>query len=727
MSRNNCDAKNISTEKSTASTSQQIEKKTGELLSKLTIDEKLQMMDGDAPFWPGMEKMLDGKYNEHPWTSGIIPGIGNPGIRCSDGPRGIVLQGATTFPVSIARGAAWDTVLEEKIGEAIGRELRAFGGNVFLGVCVNLLRHPAWGRAQETYGEDSHHLGEMGVALTRGVQKHAMACAKHFALNSIENARFKVDVKISRRALHEVYLPHFRQVVDEGISCIMSAYNRMNGEWCGQNKILLRKILKEKWGFKGFIVTDWFFGIRDAKKAVLAGQDLEMPFHMHYHSNLKQLVDKGEVPVELIDEAVSRLLREQLRYSDSDSGEYSRKLIASEEHRALALESAEKSIVLLQNKENLLPLTGVKKIAVIGKLADIPNTGDAGSSKTRPDYVITPLAGIKTAFKGKIKAVYNDGSDPEHAAKTAAGSDAVIIVAGYTHSDEGEFLDPETMKKMASFYPEPAPEEEYIARRLEQMKPEDSTGAFLPGGDRDSLTLSSEDETLIKTVSAANKKTIVAVMGGSAIIMESWREKVNSILMIWYPGMEGGKALANILLGKVNPGGKLPLVIPEKAEHLPFFDKNAEKIEYDLWHGYRKLEKENHKPAFPFGFGLSYTDFQYKNLLLCETVLSPSDTLQLQLELSNTGKFSGEEIVQVYISAINSCVERAVKELKAFTRVALVPGENKTVQFEIPLAKLAYYNESKEEFVVEAVKYEVFAGSHSMDPNALKACFSVQE
>src|SRR5512141_561452 len=236
-----------------------------ELLAQLTLAEKIKMMSGDTPFWPGMADMLEGGYADHPWVAGAVPRLGIPGVRFADGPRGVIMDGGTTFPVSMGRGATFDPELEERVGDVIGRELRAMGGNFFGGVCINLLRHPAWGRAQETYGEDPIHLGEFGAALVRGVQKHVMACAKHYALNSMENARFKVDVTIDGRALREVYLPHFKACVDEGVASIMSAYNSVNGEWCGQNYALLTEILKQEWSFQGFVMTDFIWGMRDSK------------------------------------------------------------------------------------------------------------------------------------------------------------------------------------------------------------------------------------------------------------------------------------------------------------------------------------------------------------------------------------------------------------------------------------------------------------------------------
>ncbi|MFN2199471.1 MAG: beta-glucosidase [Anaerolineales bacterium] len=704
-------------------TDEQLETRVNQLLAELTLDEKLGLMDADTPFWPGMVEMMGGGYADHTWNAGVVPRLNIPGIRFADGPRGLVMEGGTTFPVSMARGASWDPALEERIGEIIGYELRAKGGTLFGGVCINLLRHPAWGRAQETYGEDPYLLGEMGAALTRGVQKHAMACAKHYALNSIENARFKVDVTISPRALHEIYLPHFKRAVDEGVAAIMSAYNSVNGEWCGQNKTLLTDILKEQWGFDGFVLTDFIWGMRDAHKAALAGQDLEMPFQMHYHQHLKELVESGQVPLEKIDQAVSRSLRQQFRLLRSAS--YDPDQVGCESFRAVAREAAQKSIVLLQNEGSLLPLGGFQKIAVIGRLADMPNTGDDGSSNTRPAYVITPLQGLQKALDGQAEVLFEDGTDLERAKKLAQQADVVLLVVGYDHKDEGEFLDQDTKANLAKLYPTPNPDEVTLAQEYMQSLGKESDGEFLSGGDRGSLTLHKEDENLIQEIAAINPRTIVAVMGGSGIIMENWRQQVPAILILWYPGMEGGLALADVLLGKVNPSGKLPFAIPTHADHLPLFDRDATKIEYDLWHGYRKLARDGHTPAFPFGFGLSYTQYQYANLELAKDWLDPSETLQVSLELTNSGPQAGDEIVQLYITTIGSSIERAPIELKAFTRTSLQPGETKRVHLDVPVSRLAYYDETSAKFVVEALEYQVSVGAHSADEQALKARFHI--
>lgn len=710
-------------------TADEIEARARDLLARLSLDEKIWLMYGDTPFWSGLADMMDGGYNLRTWPAGAVPRLGIPGIRFADGPRGVVMPGATTFPVSMARGASWDVGLEERIGDAIGRELRALGGNLFGGVCINLLRHPAWGRAQETYGEDTHHLGSFGAALVRGVQRHVMACAKHYALNSMENARFTVDVTVDPRALHEVYLPHFKRAVDAGAASVMSAYNSVNGEWCGQNEALLTGILKEQWGFEGFVLTDFIFGMRDARKAALAGQDLEMPFQMLYHRDLRELVERGEVPVSRIDDAALRLLRQQLRFAQGrDPDDYTPGVVGCEEHRRLAREAAQKSIVLLKNEDGILPLAGVRRVAVIGELADTPNTGDRGSSDTRPGYVITPLQGLRAALGDGVAVEYYDGSDPAQAARLAQEADAAVCVVGYTFRDEGEYIPPDLMTRFAPNLPQPSPEEEPVARALMQGgTPDEEEGSgFGAGGDRAALTLRPEDEVLIQAVAAANPRTVVAVMGGSAIITETWRERVAAILMLWYPGMEGGNAFADVLLGRVNPSGRLPCSFPRRAEDLPFFDKDATEITYDLWHGYRKLERDRTRPAFPFGFGLSYTSYAYGNLRLAQDQLGPDDTLVAEVDITNTGSVEGEEVVQLYVAAHGSAVERAPKELKAFARVALAPGERSPVRLEVPVADLAYYDAERREFVVEPIDYEVVVGRHALDENALRARFRVR-
>lgn len=711
-------------ESTAALTPAQIEERALALLAHLTPEEKLGLMDGDTPFWPGLAEMMSpGGYAGRPWVAGAVPRLGIPGVRFVDGPRGIIMKGATTFPVSMARGASWDPGLEERIGDVIGRELRALGGNFFGGVCINLLRHPAWGRAQETYGEDPLHLGFLGAALARGVQHHVMACVKHYALNSMENARFKVDVTIDARALHEIYLSHFKRVVDAGVASVMSAYNSVNGEWCGQSRTLLTEILKEQWGFEGFVITDFIFGMRDARLTALSGQDIEMPFSMHLHRELAGFVESGEVPQSRIDDAALRILRQQVRFGQArDPAAYGSEVVGCAAHRALAREAAQKSIVLLKNDDGVLPLTGVRKLAVVGRLAAVANTGDGGSSNTQPVSVVTPLDGLREAF-GTGAIAYSDGADAAQAARIAGDAEAAVVVVGFTHEDEGEYIPPDMIPMFAPSFPPPTAEEAAIAKKILPGHGVQE-GGFSPGGDRERLTLHPRDEELIRTVASAQPCTIVVLMVGSAVIAEAWRERVKGIVVLWYPGMEGGSALADVLLGKVNPGGRLPCTFPRRAEDLPFFDRNATKITYDLWHGYRKLARDGAQAAFPFGYGLSYTTWKHGNLRLASANLAPGDTLCATVDVTNTGAVAGDEVVQLYITAHSSRVERAKRELKAFVRVSLAPGETRKVVLNVPAADLAYYDPDRG-WVVEPIEYTATIARHAEDTDGLSARFRV--
>lgn len=684
-------------------TEHELEAKAQDLLAQMSLDEKIHQMSGDGSYFIEGPRMLRA-YNPRPIPAGVNPRLGLPGVQFSDGPRGVVMYNSTCFPVSMARGASWDIELEQRIGDAIGVEARSQGANFFAGVCINLLRHPAWGRAQETYGEDPYHLGEMGAALVRGAQRHLMACAKHYACNSIENARFKVDVKISPRVLREVYLPHFKRCVDEGLAAVMSAYNRVNGDWCGHNNHLLREILKGDWGFDGFVISDFVYGLHDGKAAALGGLDLEMPFTGHYGRKLRKLVESGDVPQAIINDAVLRILRTEIRFAQIGELErYDPHSVVSPAFVKLAREVAAKSMVLLKNEPPsgaglpLLPIdrARVSRIALIGELADIPNTGDLGSSQVRPPYVVTPLQGLQAALDGSgIGLDYQDGKKIAAAVEIARDADIAIVVAGYTYRDEGEYI-----------------------KTLWSTK----------GGDRDSLRLHPHDEALIQAVASANPCTLVVMVGGSAIITEAWRESVPAILMAWYGGMQGGFALVDILFGTLNPSGKLPCVFPKSEDQLPFFDKNADSIEYGYYHGYRLLDVDGEEPAFAFGFGLSYTTFEYRELHLDQETIDPNGMMTARVEITNTGSVAGDEIAQLYIGYVGSRVDRPLRELKGFTKVSLQPGETRQVTFNLPAQRLAYYNESRSEWSIEKITYLVYVGSSSAGDDLLSAQFRIVE
>ncbi len=672
-------------------TEQQIEEKAREILSRMTLKEKLKQMSGDGTLLRNGLSMAI-RYNKKPIPAGVNKRLGIPGIKFTDGPRGVVMGNATCFPVSMARGASWDINLEERIGKAIGMEARAMGANFFGGVCINLLRHPAWGRAQETYGEDPYHLGEMGAALVRGVQKHVMACAKHYACNSMENARFKVNVKINERTLREIYLPHFKKCVDAGVASIMSAYNKVNGHYCGHNRHLLTEILKQDWGFRGFVITDFLFGIRDGKQAVNAGVDIEMPFQWKMKpKKLMQYLKNGDITEEQINDSVLRILRMLIQFESSiDPTIYTTDRISCKEHIQLALEAARKSIVLLKNQNNLLPLDrhSIKKIVVLGKLASMENTGDHGSSRVYPPYVVTPLEGIKRSASKNIQVIYNEGKNIQENVEDIRTADAIIIVVGYTHRDEGEYI-----------------------RTV--------------GGDRVSLTLRPVDEELILKVSEINPNCIVVMKGGSAIIMESWKESCKAILMAWYAGMEEGTAIGEIIFGDVNPSAKLPVTFPKSQDQLPYFDREAEEIEYGYYHGYRLMDKQKFEPTFYFGHGLSYTYFTYYNLRLDSSNVTKGDSITIKFDITNQGKMFGEEIAQLYVGYKNPSIERAVKELKGFKKIALQPGETKTCTLTLNTDNLAFFDAEKNKWIIEPSEYELLLGSSSKPQDLLKAKFNI--
>lgn len=671
-------------------------KAAANILKKMTLDEKIEQMNGDQPLVRGTIEMMS-RYNREPIPAGENFRLGIPGIRFSDGPRGVVMYSSTCFPIAMARGATWDTELEGRIGNTIGVEARTQGANFFGGVCVNLLRHPAWGRAQETYGEDPLLLGKMGGALTEAVQRHIMACVKHFACNSVENTRFKIDVQIDERTLRELYLPHFKHCIDKGAASVMSAYNRVNGEYCGENRKLLHDILKGEWGFSGFVISDFLFGLYNPQKGIEAGLDIEMPFRRKYGRKLKALLRKGIVDEAKINGAVERILTGKLRFAAKQVPEelYSPEKIACEEHTTLAREAAEKSMVLLKNDGPLLPFDcrDSLQIAVLGKMAGRANIGDRGSSGVFPPYAVSPIEGIFRYVRGnggeggcRIKTYL--GNSKEKAAALARESDVCVLVTGYTWRDEGENM-------------------------------------MFRGGDRDHLRLKKEKEEYILAVTGANPRTVVVLESGSAVVMENWKDKAASILMAWYPGMEGGNALARVLFGAVNPSGKLPFVVPKREEDLPFFDPNAPRVTYEYYHGYRLLQKKGVEPAFPFGFGLHYTEFTYTGLKTDKTAYHAAETITVAVAVKNTGEMEGDEIIQVYSSQHHPPVDRPVLELRGFRRTSLSPGAAGTAQIAVPVQSLGYVHPETMKWTLDAGNYFIFAGPSSAPESLLQTEIAV--
>jgi beta-glucosidase len=672
------------------------------ILAEATPAEKVAMLSGKGFF---AQFKASGKlWGAEPYRAGSgCERLGVPPLYFTDGPRGVARGQSTCFPVLMARGATFDTDLERRIGEQMGIEIRAQGCTLSGAVCVNLLRHPAWGRAQETYGEDPHHLGEMGAALAEGIQTHnVIATVKHLALNSIENARFKVNVACEARPLREVYLPHFKRILDAGCASVMSAYNRLNGPYCGESRALLTDILRTDWGFEGFVHSDWVFGVRSVH-GLAAGLDIENPEPMVWGRHLLKAVEEGQVSIETVDTACRRILTTQYRFACAQDPlpEYPMELVGNAAARALALEAAQKSAVLLENS-GILPLDPAKlrTVAVLGRLAGVVNTGDMGSSRVRPRHVVTPLEGL-TAALASAAILTGTEADLEAARQAAHAADVVIVVAGTTAREEGEFVPGDI-----SLGQEASETERAVADAQNDMM-----GHRSHGGDRTDLGLPPAQVALIEAAAASGKPVVVVIQSGSAILVEAWRDKAAAILQTFYSGQEGGTALAQLLLGEISPSGKLPLTVARDPTHYPFFDKDADTITYDLWHGYTKLEREGLAPRYPYGHGLSYTRFEYRALSVRRT----AQTLEVSVSVANTGDVAGEEVAFVFVAPPGRAVERPGKLLKAFGRLALAPGETRTLSRTIPLETLGWWNAAAHGFVLEPGEHRVLAGPSSAD------------
>ncbi len=681
-----------------------------EVVAAMTLDELLECLDGDLDFWAGLADMIGGGYVEHTFPGGSCARLGVKGIAFSDGPRGVVVGESTCFPVSMARGATWDPSLERSIGDAIGRELRVRGANFFGGVCINLLRHPAWGRAQETYGEDPLLLGEMGAALTEGAQQHVMACAKHFALNSMENARFSVDVTVADDVAHEVYLPHFERVVRAGVASVMSAYNSVNGDWCGHSHHLLTEVLREQWGFEGFVVSDFIYGLRDAAASVRAGLDIEMPFRMVRHQHLRTALDAGDVTLEHLRASVVRSVATQMRFARTLSGPTpDPSVVAGAHHSALAYEAAVRSVVLLRNEPvdgaPVLPLAHGTSLAVIGQQASGHALGDRGSSRVSPPRVVPLLDGLRSAHEGPM--TYHDGLDIAAAAHAAATADVAVVMVGYTHEDEGEYVGLEGTAHLQGLFPPRQPDtQDLLAQAFERVARHGGERSMGRGGDRASLHLRAHDEALIDAVVAANPRTVVLVVSGSAVLMP-WATRAAAVMMVWYPGQEGGRAIADVLTGHRRPTGRLPLSIPRSDEHLPHFDASATEITYDRWHGYTKLHRDGVDAHFPFGFGLGYTSFAI-------------DSLEVRGEAAwvtvvNTGDGAGSHLVQLYGGSTDSPHDgRAAWLLCGFAHTPVM-GPGQRVMVEVPLHTWALrrWDAAVRRMVPPIGQYRISARNHA--------------
>jgi hypothetical protein len=565
-----------------------------------------------------------------------------------------------------------------------------------------------------------------------------MATLKHFALNSMENARFGVDVSIDERALHEVYLPHFKRIVDEGVACVMTAYNSVNGEWCGENTALISDILRDEWGFAGFVISDWIFGLRDGVKSLRAGLDVEMPYRMIRNAPIVSALSEGLITEELVESAVTRTLATMLKFNVGKLPVSDRSVVMCDEHLALSQEVAEKSMVLLKNElvagANVLPLNlaAGSTVGVFGRLAGVRNIGDGGSSDVMAPNVVTPLQGITDHF-ANCKVTHDADATIDAQVAQAKQSDIAIVVVGYTKEEEGEFIgDSEDTAPMLSLIPRQDDPE--LAREYEkymhenhhyapdELRIKSRNGTFSVGGDRESLRLMDADVQLIHQIAQVQPRTIVVIVAGSAVVMSEWINEVPAVLMGWYSGSNGGRALANVLSGAVNPSGRIPFVIPHDESHLPFFDRNAKAITYDYWHGQWKLDRDGNKAMFPFGFGCSYTSFEYSDVSV-----EPGEVVKIRCAVRNTGMHNGATVVQVYAGRNESVIERPLRRLVAFKRVEVAAGETVHAECEFPLSKIATRDTTSHSWFVEGGTWNCEVGQFSGDLRALSALLQIPE
>ncbi|MGC2401418.1 MAG: glycoside hydrolase family 3 C-terminal domain-containing protein [Acidobacteriaceae bacterium] len=705
-----------------------VEQRVQDLLSRMTLEEKVAMLRGAD--W------MQSVPNER---------LGIPSIKMADGPIGIRSWGGpssetnganakvqvetTAFPAGVAMAATWDTELLQQEGQAIGQEMKALGRDMILGPTVNINRTPLWGRNFEGYGEDPYLTSRLGVAYIKGVQgEGVIATVKHFAANNQEFERHRVNVVADERTLQEIYFPAFKAAVQEaGVWSVMSAYNKLNGTYCAENSYLLKDVLQRQWGFKNFVVSDWGSTYSTAA-TVNAGMDLEMPGGTPVKAWLKEPrtqaagngggwlvaenvlpeVSSGKISTATIDDNVGRILRVIFVSGQFDKPHAASGDIDTPEQRALARKASAESIVLLKNAADVLPIdpSKIHSVVVIGPSAAVARTGGGGSSLVKPKYSVAPLKGIQDRAGSRFQVTYAlgvsmEGEDPSkdtpeartqllnEAASAAAKADAAIILVGRSAKLESE------------------------------------------GFDIKSLDLPAGQDDLIEAVAKVNKKTIVVINAGGPVIMSRWIAQVPAVLDLWYGGQEGGNAIADVLFGEANPSGKLPVSFVKQWKDSPAYGHYpGENLQVDyaegIYVGYRYFDKQKIEPLFPFGYGLSYTKFDYSDLKVSPNKISPGMPVEVSVTVRNSGSRSGAEVVELYVHDGHSSVDRPIQELKGFRRVSLAPGETKVVDFTLDRSAMAFYSTAKKDWVAEPGQFDVLVGSSSRDIR-LKASFDLQQ
>lgn len=689
------------------------------LISKLTLEEKVAMLHGNSMF-----------------ATGGVPRLGIPELKMADGPLGVreeisrdswaaagwTNDFATYYPATGALAATWNTKLAYTFGNSVGQEMRARGKDMLLSPAINIVRTPLGGRTYEYLTEDPFLNKAMAVPLVVGLQKNdVMACVKHFAANNQETNRDSYDVQMDERTLREIYLPAFEAAVKEGKAySIMGAYNKFRGEYLCENDYMLNKILRDEWGFKGIVVSDWA-AVHSTVKSLQSGLDIEMgtpkPFNEYFLADkLIAAVNAGEISEAEIDKHVKRILHAlfQVKAMGSNSTKRVKGSIATEAHYKDAYNIAAEAIVLLKNVKNALPLrlNGVKTIAVIGNNATKKNALGGFGAGVKTKREITPLEGLKNRLPANIHIQYAEGYLERYDVKNK-GNMGDITLNGPVTIDQ---LEPAKLQEAIN-----AAKNADVAIVFAGSNRDYETEA----SDRRSLKLPFGQEELINKVLEVNPNTIVVLIGGAPFDIEGIKNSAKALLWSWFNGSEGGNALADVLLGKINPSGKLPWTMPKNISESPAHSTNSfpggKTVTYNegILVGYRWFDTKKMEPLYPFGYGLSYTRFNITNFSTSKSNYWKKEKITAKVTIKNTGSRYGAEVVQLYVSDPQCTVLRPEKELKAFEKVFLQPGESKTIELNIKVDDLAFYDEAKKAWNVEAGEYVLKIGNSSR--NILKA------
>lgn len=693
----------------------QMEKRIEKLIKKMTLEEKVGLLHGNSKFYvAGVER------------------LGIPEWSLSDGPHGVRAEinrhdwayagwtndSASYFPTGTAFAAAWNPELAYRRGEVLGEEARWRKKDVLLGPGVNIIRSPLCGRNFEYMSEDPYMNSVLAVAYIKGLQSRDVACSvKHFAVNNQETNRTTVDVECSERALREIYLPAFKAAVQEGGALtVMAAYNKFRGEFCAENNYLVRKILRNEWGFDGVYVTDWG-AAHSTVPSMEAGLDLEMgtlidKYEDWYYANpLIEAVKSGKVPMSLVDEKVGDVLRVMIKTNVLDPKKrFGPGSMNTKEHQQATYDAAAEAIVLLKNRNNLLPLdfSSIKSLAVIGDNATRKHSNGGLSSEIKAVYEVTPLEALRAKWGDKVDIRFAQGYEK-----------LSTFVEGSNNGQSSGTFSSKTQESDALLK-----EAVEVARTSDVallvcgLNHDYDTESF----DRLNMDIPYGQVELIQEVVKANPRTIVVMIAGSPLNMAAVDICSPAIVWAWFNGMEGGNALVDVLSGKVNPSGKMPFTTPVSLDQSPAhalgnFPGRDLKVNYeeDILVGYRWFDTKGLPVVYPFGYGLSYTTFGYSNLNTDKKTYDQADTIQATFTLTNTGDREGAEVAQLYVSDPVCSVMRPVKELKGFKKVFLKPGESRRITLDIPVSSLAFYSEAQSQFVVEPGEFILQLGASASD------------